>query len=538
MIKRKVVSMLLVGALSVSLLAGCTGEKSGADKTDEAATTSAQSSEASATNAGTDEQKYGDTGGLKLPITDKPVTISWTLSSDVQNINDLPVIKELEKRTGVKLDIQAIPTASFADKISILLASGKLTDICAGAAIQGFGSEGALAAINKNIDQLPNFKKLYVDENPWVMKTYADDKGDVYTWPIYGLNRDVNHGFMYRKDIFDKNNIKEWTNLDEFYQALKKLKEIYPKSYPYASKDPHILKNWSYEWGLGGLTFPVYYDENAKTWKLATVQPEFKEMITFMKKLYDEGLIDPEFLTDTAESWTAKMTTDEKAFVTWDWIGRLDMFYNQVKDKNPEYNLRYANPIGPTGKREALSKIANYSIGVANNERKEISLKLLDYLTSPSGAELMTVGIKDVQYTLGADGKVVYSELKDVPKVDINTLSGKYGMWIESMYTRVDRRSVYFNYTEKEQEAQDKIVKGNKFQPIDPILRFTDDQNSEKSELQTAIDKAGKEFAAKYIMTKSAGDAEWNEWVAKAEKLGSQKLLDIYKAAQAEFDKN
>jgi putative aldouronate transport system substrate-binding protein len=538
MIKRKVVSMLLVGALSVSLLAGCAGEKSSADKTDAAATTSAQSSEASATNAGADEQKYGDTGGLKLPITDKPVKISWTLASDVQNINDSPIIKELEKRTGVTLDIQAIPTASFGDKMSILMASGKLTDIAMGVAIRGIGSEGALAAINKSIDLLPNFKKLYVDENPWVMKTYADDKGDIYTWPVYGLNRDVNHGFLYRKDIFDKKGIKEWTNLDEFYQALKKLKEIYPKSYPYASKDPNILKNWSYEWGLGGETFPVYYDENAKTWKLATVQPEFKEMITFMKKLYDEGLIDPEFMTDTAESWTAKMTTDEKAFVTWDWIGRLDMFYNQVKDKNPEYNLRYANPIGPTGKREALSKILNYSIGVADNERKEISLKLLDYLTSPSGAELMTVGVKDVQYALDADGKIVYPELKDVPKVDINTLESKYGMWAQSLYTRVDRRSVYFNYTEKEQEAQDKIVKENKFQPIDPILRFTDDQSSQISEIRTAIDKAGKEFAAKYIMTKSAGDADWNEWVTKTEKLGSQKLLDIYNAAQAEFDKN
>ncbi|MCT6985924.1 hypothetical protein M1723_25330, partial [Salmonella enterica subsp. enterica serovar Senftenberg] len=65
-----------------------------------------------------------------------------------------------------------------------------------------------------------------------------------------------------------------------------------------------------------------------------------------MKKLYNEGLLDPEFMTDTDDSWTAKMTSGNKSFVTYDWIGRLDLFYNQVKDQNPNYDLRYGNPVG------------------------------------------------------------------------------------------------------------------------------------------------------------------------------------------------
>jgi len=44
-------------------------------------------------------------------------------------------------------------------------------------------------------------------------------------------------------------------------------------------------------------------------------------------------------------------------------------------------------------------------------------------------------------------------------KVDISTISNKYGCFYESMYLKVDQRSAYLNYSEKEQEAQDEIVR-------------------------------------------------------------------------------
>ena len=65
-----------------------------------------------------------------------------------------------------------------------------------------------------------------MEENDWVIKSFGDEAGNIYTWPIYNLNRKVNHGFMFRKDIFDELGIKEWTNTNEFYEALKKVKSL------------------------------------------------------------------------------------------------------------------------------------------------------------------------------------------------------------------------------------------------------------------------------------------------------------------------
>ncbi|WP_424768466.1 extracellular solute-binding protein [Paenibacillus sp. sgz302251] len=539
---RKLLSVVLVLAMFITMLAACAGNNGGSN---EGSATNAPTNAGGSTNDATDPPAepatdYGDTGGLVLPLVDKPTTITWMVVSENTGLNEKLFAKEIEKRTGITINFQPYSAATYADKLKVTVASGKLPDIFHGltpAELKKIGQQNAVVAINEHADMLPNFKRMYMEENDWVMKSFADGSGKLYTWPVANISRDVNHGFLFRKDIFDKHGIKEWTNTDEFYQALKQLKEAYPDSYPYASKNKEfIFRDWAYGWGIGGHSYPTYYDESAKAWKYASVQPEHKEMLDFMKKLYNEGLLDPEFITDTSDSWTAKMTND-KSFVTWDWIGRLDLFYNQVQATNPEYNLRYGNPVGPTGNGVTLGKIVDgFSIAVANNDNKEAALKLLDYLTSPSGATLVTMGVEGETFTIGADGKAVYPELTDVPLVDISVLEERYGLWLQGMYVNSDPRSVYYNYTEKEQEAQDKRLAANNFEPIDPILAFTDEENAKIAEIHTSLLKSANEFNVKYILDKSYGEQQWLDWQKNAEKMGSSQLADIYNAAQQRYD--
>ncbi|KIL40410.1 ABC transporter substrate-binding protein [Gordoniibacillus kamchatkensis] len=533
---RRLWTLASVFTLSASLVAGCSG---GAKQQSETAP-GTPSPPASSAPAGAAAPNYGDTGGIKLPIVDKPTTLTWMLVSENPNPNDSMIVKEIEKRTGIHLELQAYPSASFQDKLKVVVASGKLPDIFHGlplAELNKMGGQGALEPINAHLGELPNFKKLYVDnkDNNWIMKSWTDDKGNLYTWPIYNLQRDVNHGILYRKDIWDKLGLKEWNGPDEFYQDLKKVKEAYPQSYPFASKTKEaIFTNLAYGWGIGGASSPAFYDEKDKTWKLQYTQQEYKDELDYLKKLYNEGLLDPEFITDTDASWTAKMTND-KAFVTWDWIGRLDLFANQVKTQNPNYNLRYGNPIGPTGRITTLPRIDNFGITVANNKNKDIALKLLDYLTSPSGAELVTMGVEGQTFKM-ENGKPVYPELKDVPTVDITALDKKYGLWMEGMYLKPDHRSVYYNFTEKEKEAQDKMLSGKRFEPADPVLKFTNDEIKVQADVRTTLVKAANEFSAKYVIKKDYGDAQWKDWVQNVEKLGASKYIDTFNAAQKRFD--
>ncbi|OUM93817.1 MAG: ABC transporter substrate-binding protein [Thermobacillus sp. ZCTH02-B1] len=540
-------AVLLALTMLAMLIAACGGGSKNENNNNSSTTTaSSESSESGSSNSGSSgsesgtaetESPYGDTGGLQLPIVDKPVTITWMLVGD-EPVNDKLIAKEIEKRTGIKVDFQVYSSATYAEKLRVTVASGKLPDIFHGltrAELRKLGQQNAVVAINQYADILPNFRKLYIEENPWVIASYGDENGNIYTWPIYDLQRAVNHGFMYRKDIFDKHGIKPWTNTEEFYEALKKLKELYPNSYPYASKTKEsIFKDWAYGWGIGSASYPAYYDESDGLWKFAPVSEQHKDMLDLMKRMYNEGLLDPEFLTDTQDSWTAKMTTDQ-AFVTWDWIGRMELFYNQVKDQNPDYDLRYANPIGPTGRIRTLPLIEDFSIAVANNDNKEVALKLLDYLTSPSGGALVTLGVEGETFYFDENGKPVYPELEG-QAVDIKVLEKHYGLWLEGMYLRPDHRSVYYNFTEREQEAQDMMISQNKFEPLDPVLNFTDEENSRIAELQVALEKAAAEFNANYILDKKAGDKEWEAWVQNAKKLGADEFIEIFNRAQQRYN--
>ncbi len=480
---------------------------------------------------------YGDTGGITLPIVDEPVELTWMLVSETQDLNDSFIVKEIEERTGIKLNIQAYPGGTYGEKLSTVVASGQLPDIFHGltiSEINDLGQKGAVVAISDYLDELPNFKKLYAEENDWVMKSYSDDNENMYTWPIYGLNRDVNHGFMYRKDIFDENGIELWNNTDEFYEALKTLKEIYPDSTPYVSKNTeYIFRDWAYGWDVGGTDYPMFYDENAQTWAFQFTDERHKEMLDFMKKLYNEGLLDTEFITDTEASWTTKMTTEGAGFVTFDWIGRLDMFYEQVKDQNPDYDLRYGNPVGPTDQIRSLPKISTFGHAVTKNDKSEVALKLLDYLSSPAGGELITMGVEGKNYEFDSDGNVTYPDLAtDV--VDITILEEEYGMWLEGMYLRPDERSVYFHFSEKEQEAQDMMV--DKRAPLDPVLKFTNEENTLQADLQPNLLQAGIEFSTKYVMTESHGDAEWDAWLKEAERLKVDEYIEVFNNAQERYD--
>ena len=498
-----------------------------------------------ATKEELDPSKIGDYGTLKLPIDTKGTTIEMLCATDVTTNNDSVVVKELRRRTGLNVQVIAIPVSAYKEKAQVLIASqDKMPDMLYPAGfttpeINDLGGQNAFANVLDYADELPNFKKIYVDEAKernveGNLKNLMDAKGRLFMFPVYDYARDVNHGMLYRKDIFDKHGIKMWNDKESFLNALRQLKKLYPNSTPFVSKTgTTIIRDIGYSWGIFG--FEPYYDEESGLWKYSCTDAKFKEVLDFLKTMYNEGLIDPEFITCTQAAWTSKMTQKDKAFVTWDWIGRLDMFKEQTLETVPSYDLRYAYPIG--GKVITLGRTgAGPAIKKGKNEL--LSLKLCDYLLSESGAQLITMGIEGVTYNLREDGKAEYIGHEGERGVGISELESEYGLYIQGMYMRFDRRCSYYDFTEREQEAQDMMnnKEGGGYMPLDPVLSFTPDEIDINSKYTTGITKAAEEFATKYILDDKYGEKEWNEWLNKAKTLGADIVIEQYNKAQVRYD--
>ncbi len=485
--------------------------------------------------------KVGDTGGLKLPLTDSTDKIVWSVDSSITNLNDSFVIKRMREATGVNLELLIIPAATSAEKIKVLAASNSLPDIVGQGIDVEFAddlcNQGAFAAVSDYLDIVPNFKRFFVDneKNNWVFKSYAAKDGKLYGLYGYDYAREINTGVtMYRKDIFDKHGIKMWNSPETFYDALKKLKELYPDSTPYTIKSGDaIFRTWSLSWGMKAQE--PYYEEADGKWYFTDIQPEYKEMLDFMKKCYNEGLIDPEFLTNTQAQWSAKLSQPEKAFVTTDWIGRLEQFEEQTKDTFPEFDLRFAPPMGPDQTYPEASQVCWPRYVSAKSKNIETSFKLLDFCLSDAGAELISMGAEGETYTLDENGKAKYIGMEDkIPQ--ITELEEEWGMFIQGMYLRYDRRSAHFQYSEREQEGQDYAQDPSHISPADPILVFTAEEKEEKNQYLAELLKSGREFSTKYVLNKNYGDKEWNEWLKTAEKQGAKKVEEIYNRAQERFN--
>lgn len=489
-----------------------------------------------------DVAALGDLGGLEMPLDNKNTKITWIVASSVEGLNDKYAMQALRNITGVNVQLEVYPLSTVNDKVKVLFASKNLPDIIgSGIAtmteVNDYGTQGALASVNDNLDVMPNFKKIFKDnpENDWVFKSYQAGDGKLYAFHGYDLNRDVNHGVLYRKDIFDKHGIEMWNSPEEFYQALKKLKEIYPDSYPFTSKNGDgIFEKLATSWGID-VTQAAYYNEDEKIWKSSITSPEYKNELDYLKKLYDEGLIDSEFLTLTQAQWTTRMTQENVSFVTWDWIGRLDMFKTQTANSLPDYDLRYGNPIGPKQTIVTLPKVF-FPITISNGKNTKLACKLVDFFYSDAGRAFVSMGVPGETYNINDKGVADYVGYESGQKIEITELEEKYGLYIEGMYRGFDRRSSYFQFSEREQEAQDYFKQDGRMEPEDPIPLFTEEEQNEITKYQTNLMTACKEFSTNYILSDKTGDAAWNEWTAKAEGLGCGKIVEIYNAAQKRYD--
>ncbi len=494
------------------------------------------------------EQFEAAAGGLKLPLDTKGTKITFISESNNTGMTDSVVIKELSRRTGAKIEVMEVTSAAMSDKVMTLIASkANMPNVIAGgldtAQLNDLGVQGAFANVLDYIDELPNFKRMFIDEaaelgTEKVMKSWKASNGELYLYPSYGINRDVNHGILYRKDIFDKHGLEMWNDPESFYQVLKKLKQLYPDSTPMVSKtQTKIFNQLSASWGIQDWPGMSYNFEDKK-WEYSSMSPVFKEFLDYVKKLYNEGLLDPEFLTATQATWTSRMTQADKAFITFDWIDRMDMFYEQAKDTVPEYDLRFGNPVGPLQKVVTLSPVTG-AVAVTNNADSELALKINDYLLSEGGAELMTCGIEGVTFNWNEDKThAEYIGFDDGMNITIKDLEEKYGMCLAGLSRRYDRRSLYFDYTEKNQEAQDLMnSKADGYLPELPELIFTDEEKEIITQNDVNLRKIGEEFAVKYILSENSGEAEWNEFLKQMESAGAAETLAAQNAAQARYDK-
>ncbi|WP_409344407.1 extracellular solute-binding protein [Paenibacillus sp. MBLB4367] len=324
---------------------------------------------------------------------------------DGLNINNNPIIKYHREKSGIDVQIEVLPRENPSQKISLILASGDVPDwIPFGSKEDYFklAKQGAFLQLDELIKKAPNYQKLVTPEQ----LDAARVDGKLYAF-VYPQTATVARGVLIRSDLLQELNLKQPNTLDEYVQVFKTIKEkkgITPLTAASSGEDfDSSLSAFAGAFGVGTTTVV----KNGKL-EFSYVQPEYKEYLTFLKMLFDEGLLDKEFPVLKTNNLTEKMIAGKAAAAVISWWDAKTIT-DTLATKIPNAKVDYQNlPVGPKGLSGMIQEvpIARYSVIPKGAKNAEAMVEYLNYISSPDALKVQDFGFEGTNYKM-ENGKPV-----------------------------------------------------------------------------------------------------------------------------------
>lgn len=510
--KKRLVSLLLAGIMMLSLVA-CTGGKQPVGE------------------ANTD------------PLTkDDVIDVTFTTHPSWPYREDWKVWKYIEEGTGATLNLTVFPGSDASTKYPLMFASpDTLSDIVSFTYkpdTDKYVHQGALVALDDMEEYMPNYKaweaSLSEQDYKNLVGTRRSFDGKVYYAPVSGREKSQNvRAWLYRKDIFDKHGIAAPTTFDELYAACKKLKEIYPESYPFATRNKLMAlsvsgASWKPYWEAG-----MYYDFNEEKWSYGPSEDIMLDILTFYNKMIAEKLMPADFMTISASSWVELMTTD-RGFITPEYQTRIDNLNSLARGNNPEFDIHAIVP--PVADAETgVAMVNKYNVDPTGltmtntGDKKSMAnaAKFLDWFYTDEGMMLTSWGKEGETYEV-VDGKKKY--ITDEAGSQANTL---YGFGTYGSFLRMDPEAVIAFESDDIAETRDMVLECTMPNANPTItLSFNDEEQKVVDEYQTAITTYTEEMLAKFILGQEPL-SNFDAFVKTLNEMNLDTLLEAYESAYA-----
>lgn len=406
--KKALVLLLAMSMLFTVLFAGC-------GKTEDTPGTTTQTP---ATSGSSDEETTADVP--QEPEEPYEFSIFRTAWTDLDDEND-PVIQEINKKFNVKIKILTAPYETWTEKYNIYVTSGDIPDlsVTTGPGTANF-NDWAKQKIYMDILDLykqhcPNTQKYLSDD---IINAHLMDGGKLYGIPKPSL---TDSAFAIRKDWLDKLELPMPETLDQLYDVLKAFKEKDPdgnnKTDTYLfSEDSLNTINFVFR-SFGCSTPPPM--GNDLPWipegdgKLTSplLAPGMKDAIIYVKKLFDDGILDPEWMLTKSQAYNDKIFTGKAGFVSASFQEMISFTESKIKANDPSIELAILDGVkGPGGNVRPMQKgfymVSSISAKV---EKPEKILEFVDFLMSEEGDTMIRYGLEGLTYSK-VDGKIVRDE--------------------------------------------------------------------------------------------------------------------------------
>jgi putative aldouronate transport system substrate-binding protein len=484
--------------------------------------------------------------------------LNTNVSAGAKSFADTPLAKELEKKTGVKIEYTHPPMGADNEKtaFNLLVASGDLPDIIEWNWINDYqgGPEKAIAdkvilKLNDVIEKnSPNLKK-YLEANPEVNKMCKSDNGSYFMYPFVrgDVSLMVFQGPIIRQDLLNELNLPMPTTIDEWYTTLKAFKDKKNLPAPMALQG---FKDARGAFNSGGFLSGAYgvkrsfYLDNGKV-KFGPYEQGYKDFLTTMRKWYAEGLIDKNFASTDSKAMDALMSGGQ-AGASFGFTGSsLGTWQSAAGAKDPK--IVFAGAPYPTINKGEKPKFGQRDVSVAatstlaittSSKKVELAAKWLDYGYSKEGELLYNFGIEGESYKMN-NSYPTYTDvvLKNPNKLSIGQAIAQYA---RSSYQGpfVQRKEYIEQYLAL--QSQKDAVKTWSNTDADkvnmPPVTPTSDESAQYAKIMNDVNTYVDEMSIKFILGTEPLD-NFSKYIDQLKKMDVEKAISIQQAALERFNK-
>lgn len=312
---KKAVSLTLAAIMGMSMLSGCGGEGE----------TSGGNSASTASSSGENkEERY---------------TYRMVMRNFGPWAENPEMVERWEEEYNVDFELIYVEDSSAVDQINLMVASGDVPDVIQYVDMYQYYQDGIIGGWSEEFfrEHAPNLSK-YIDEtdaSAWNVAKF--DGENMYSIPCFRLYDTIATPVVWRTDWLENVGITEIPKtLEEFEEAFYKFAKEDPdgngKDDTYGLSETGIRTIYG---AFGSYRGKWLLDDEGKV-VYGDVKPEMKEALALLNKWYEDGVLDPEFVTGENEGgyWaiTHKFLNNQIGYTN------MGQFYHWLPDMTQEEN--------------------------------------------------------------------------------------------------------------------------------------------------------------------------------------------------------
>ncbi len=480
--------------------------------------------------------------GLTGALAEEKVNLTafqYSLENQSTDFNELWFFQQIEEKTGVHVDFRMVKDADWSTQLSLMFAvPDEMEDMILRNTIdvEEYGvTQGLLLPLDEYLNEeiMPNYVSRLDLNNAG--DSIPASNGKSYSIG-YLIAQNVNHNSTWyiNPELLKQVGMETPATIDDFTDVLRAFKDAGIK-YPYsASISDHGAEHLWAQFSSFGVPLQMYtfatVGEDGNVIYVGD-QPGFRAACEWLHTLYEEGLLDPESLTQDSNLWANKVNAGEVG--AFNYLRLINTaLTNPDTIQHFESMLPPASEYGVTVPQIMEIPDAGAYLTSTNND-PVASLKWLDAQLETETMMVAANGKMGEQMVINDAGKY---EIINVPENNglysfVPVSMGQFfapGEYYTEVYQMAPHRVE--RYEDSQWYAKENVLEKTSYEYLTKLSKMNNEDATEANLIKTELEKFLKEAITDFIKN-GVTDESWEAFQATSAEIGAPRYVQLYQEA-------